>query len=62
MTEEDKMRLAVSMCYTWNHSFGLERNPDDPLSSGTTSAERERLVAKMLCLIEHHWPGETGQD
>ncbi len=67
MTEEQKMQLAVSMCYTWKHDFGLDRpksidDDDDMMTGGTTPAERERLVAKMLSLIEHHWPGEAGQD
>lgn len=59
MTEDKKHQLAAAMCLTWRHDFALQRQPDDPLSSGTTQTEREYLHRKMLALIEHHWPKEN---
>lgn len=59
MTEDKMHELAASMCLTWRHDFHLQRNPEDPLSSGTTQVEREYLHRKMLDLIYHHWPKES---
>ena len=58
MTEDQKHQLAAQMCLTWRHDYDLQRDPDDPLSSGTTQVERMYLHSKMMQLIEHHWPKE----
>jgi hypothetical protein len=59
MTETAKLELAISMCYTWAHDFGLDRQQADILSSGWTETERQALISKMLQLIEHHWPQDA---
>lgn len=57
MTDEEKRALAVQMCHTWRHDFGLQRQPGDPLLwGGMTPDEQESLIQRMLQLIEHHWP------
>lgn len=43
-----------SMCLTWRHDFGLERDGDDALCCGMTPVEREALRRNMAQIYEHH--------
>lgn len=49
-------RTAHAMCMTWRHDYGLDKSDDNPLSAGMTDAERQALYARMLQLIDHHFP------
>lgn len=39
--------LIDSMCMRWRHDFGLQRDVNEPLSSGFTDAERDSLRRSM---------------
>lgn len=43
----NRNEIITNMCYTWRHDFGLDRQDDNPLSSGMTKDERSMLYLKM---------------
>lgn len=49
MTREE---IITNMCYTWRHDFGLDRDPENVLSSGTTQEERESLWSSMAQIFD----------
>lgn len=50
---KSRKEIITDMCYTWRHDFGLERDPNNPLSSGMTLAERDRLWLNMAQVFDN---------
>lgn len=48
-----KEQIIAAMCYTCRHDFGLEKDPNSPLSSGMTLDERAELIRDMAQLFEN---------
>lgn len=50
-------QIITSMCYTWRHDYGLERQEHDGpgglISAGLTKAEREFLWKQMAQLFDN---------
>ena len=44
---QNRNEIITNMCYTWRHDFGLDRQDDNPLSSGMTKDERSMLYLRM---------------
>lgn len=55
MTRE---QIVTSMCYTWRHDYGLEKNEHDGpgglISAGLTDHERRQLWRDMAQIFDHH--------
>ena len=55
MTKEE---IITSMCYTWRHDYGLDKEPDSSflglITSGMTELERQSLYKQMEQLYNHH--------
>lgn len=49
--------IITSMCYTWRHDFGLDKDEHDGpgglISCGLTQRERELLVKEMTQLFDN---------
>lgn len=46
--------IIISMCYTYRHDYGLNRDPDDPSwSSGMTDSERRGLYLTMSQIFDN---------
>lgn len=52
LPKEPPADLIESMCYRYAHDFGLDKDPDSPLSSGWTMQERQSLRSTMRQLYE----------
>lgn len=50
-------QIITSMCYTWRHDYGLERQEHDGpgglISSGLTQTQRELLWKQMAQLFDN---------
>jgi hypothetical protein len=54
---ESRVDIITSMCYTWDHAFGLDKDPvidGIPFTGGYTDQEREALWNRMAQLYDHH--------
>jgi hypothetical protein len=51
--QEKRIDVINDMCYTSRHDFGLVKNPDRPLESGMTEAEREFLWNEMAQIFDN---------
>ena len=45
-------QIITSMCYTWRHDYGLEKE-DNRITSGMTKLERESLWQQMAQLFDN---------
>lgn len=55
MTEEEKQKLILDMCYTYRHDFGLNRDPKDPpWVAGMTDIERKGLLSTMTQIFNNN--------
>lgn len=47
--------IITNMCYTWDHAFGLDKDPDgeDIISGGYTPEERQALWNKMAQIYDN---------
>ena len=46
--------IINSMCYTWRHDFGLDKDPnDDSIASGMTAIERVLLWNAMAQIFDN---------
>ena len=46
--------IINSMCYTWRHDFGLDKDPDDDsISAGMTAIERVILWNAMAQIFDN---------
>lgn len=57
MSDEEMSALINSMCLTWRHDFGLDREADSEwgIACGMTEHERNGLRLQMRQLVEHHF-------
>lgn len=51
-------QIITSMCYTWRHDYGLNKEPDPggynfPGIAGMTEAERKSLWASMAQIFDN---------
>jgi hypothetical protein len=54
---ETKDDIVTSMCYTWDHAFGLDKDPEIEgiqFTGGYTPEERRALWNQMSQLYDHH--------
>jgi len=49
-TRED---IITSMCFTWRHDYGLDRDSAEGFLSGTTKKEREDLWRQMAQIFDN---------
>lgn len=48
--------IITNMCYTWDHAFGMEKNPligEFQITGGYTPEERERLWRQMAQIYDN---------
>lgn len=48
-----RKEIITSMCYTWRHDFGLDKQDDSPLTAGMTEEERQYLWDKMAQIYDN---------
>jgi len=48
-----KDKIIFDMCMTYRHDFGLNKDPEQPLSAGMTADERDFLVRSMTQIFEN---------
>ncbi len=54
---ETREEIITSMCYTWDHGFGLVKDPTIEgiqFTGGYTDADRDALWDRMAQLYDHH--------
>jgi hypothetical protein len=44
---KSREEIISDMCHTWRHDYGLNKDPEDCLSSGMTETERKSIWCKM---------------
>lgn len=45
-------QIISNMCFTFRHDYGINKNPDDILSSGMTDEERNFLWNRMAQIFD----------
>ena len=56
--------IITSMCYTYRHDYGLDKQPDDEtFVSGMTGSQRKALWNQMAQIFDNNiWPHMTFRD
>ena len=55
MTETEKQKLIMDMCFTYRHDFGLNKSPDDPSwVAGMTDTDRQMLIKIMTQIFNNN--------
>ena len=51
---KNREEIINSMCYTWRHDFGLDKDPDDDsIAAGMTAIERVLLWNAMAQIFDN---------